>query len=702
MSLDNASNPTTTRRSFQSASSPFAHTPKLTPSASRRTSPARRPLHERSNSQHNQFANPTIRIVEDPGIEIYSKKPFPNQPSQILPPRNAPGYVFEGRGSRVSDATLVANAVSSTEPIQTLVPKPLQPKRAFRHSTATNTSDADTLVPSSSFSPSSSRFSQGTTPPSSPALYSFEKEKGKALLEQRLSQSYRPTIRAVPPSASSDESAIQGHALTPRASAASLASSASSDSGNYQQHEGSDDTPTASLHSQQHHDSPPETSSDEKKQASSTNKAPARPVLKTSSESLAYSDISYESTDRPRVHFPIVRQPSASILWAESRVLPKNPARMNNRASQVHQWSSQLSTIASESDRGSRSIGRRSQSVEAASLSNDDHNGRSVIPRRRTITSVTSSENLASDSGGSSISVPLPLFSPITRPSEGRDSDEHHDTVSPLQSPPLRQKRSGFLRRHDSDSRSTSSRPSSSQSYRPGSSQSDLATFVYSTIPAWARVYYRRGERTSIGAPDSSTEGSESVRVPTATSGRTNTPSEGGFPLSIYRPRTRPHNRQSNPHTDSMAISEAPVEQEVYVIGPPRRPLNEPFTPRLRQDRRSTARLSAWKAPSFDDSLGTIFFSRQNRQILLFCLGFLCPLAWILASFLPLPQDPALVESPSQVDLERQFAQALGPLDDRSYQKAMWWRNLNRVMAAVGTLLIGVIIALGILASRMN
>lgn len=67
------------------------------------------------------------------------------------------------------------------------------------------------------------------------------------------------------------------------------------------------------------------------------------------------------------------------------------------------------------------------------------------------------------------------------------------------------------------------------------------------------------------------------------------------------------------------------IEQEVYVVGPARRPMMEPFTPRLRQDRRSQARLSAWKAPSFDESLGTLFFSRQNRQIVLFCLGFILP-----------------------------------------------------------------------------
>jgi hypothetical protein len=78
----------------------------------------------------------------------------------------------------------------------------------------------------------------------------------------------------------------------------------------------------------------------------------------------------------------------------------------------------------------------------------------------------------------------------------------------------------------------------------------------------------------------------------------------------------------------------------------------------------------------------------------------------MIASFLPLPPDPEFAHeptpTPSQMDLERQLARQLGPVDDRSYQKAMWWRNLNRIMSALGTLLIGVIIALAILASKMT
>jgi hypothetical protein len=130
-----------------------------------------------------------------------------------------------------------------------------------------------------------------------------------------------------------------------------------------------------------------------------------------------------------------------------------------------------------------------------------------------------------------------------------------------------------------------------------------------------------------LGAPESSTD-SESIRIGTAQSGRTATPSEGNFPLSIYRPRNRPHQRMSQ--SDAISISDDGMEPDVYVIGPARRNLHQPFSPRLRRDRRSQARLSVWRAPSLDENLGSMLFSRQNRQILLFCLGFIFPFGKLL------------------------------------------------------------------------
>ncbi|CAO2648542.1 Nn.00g078090.m01.CDS01 [Neocucurbitaria sp. VM-36] len=710
----------------------LAQAPKLSPpsSKSRNASPVRKPLHERSNSQTNQYSGPTIRIVEDPGDKIYGKFPIPSEPSQILaPPRHAQGYGFERPGSRVSSGSQVANTIAKFEASRTREPQPvLHRKKPFsvRHSVSTSTSEADTLV-ASSFSPSSVRFSQGSTPPTSPPPEVNEFEKGLEILEEEAAfPSQRPTIRAVPPSSSGGESLeSRACALTPKASAASPASpipAASpppiSNAGNWSSISVSRPLPKGHKHTLS-------SDSEQGRLALAGDIDCHQPVLKPkpSTESFAYSDISYTSIEptytqpvsQPsptlheartatfasgiRINYPIVRAPSASSLRAESQNPLNIASRMQDR-SFVHQWSSQLSTIPSMSERDSRSIARGSRSFGARSQSQDSYagNGRTHLPRRRgqTVGSAQSSSDNVSSEGHTEFSaVPRPLFSPVSRAStEEKDyHGEHLDTISPLPtSVPLRMKSSGYLRRHNSDA-------GSATDSRPGSAQSDVSTFIHNAIPAWARVYYQRGERISVGAPES--ESSGSIRLGTSHSGRTATPSEGNFPLSIYRPRNRPRNRASQLDTMSFTDDMQPIDGDVYVLGPNMHPLSGYSTPHLRTDRRGRRRCSAWKAPSLDDDLNRTLFGRQNRQILLFCVGFIFPLAWMIASFLPLPLDPNLADTPSQADLEQQFAREFGPTDDKSFQKATWWRNLNRIMSGIGTLLIGLIIALAILASRM-
>jgi hypothetical protein len=67
----------------------------------------------------------------------------------------------------------------------------------------------------------------------------------------------------------------------------------------------------------------------------------------------------------------------------------------------------------------------------------------------------------------------------------------------------------------------------------------------------------------------------------------------------------------------------------------------------------------------------------------------------MIAAILPLPPNPDSVDEStlSQVDVERQFTTQVGAIDDRSYKKATWWRNLNRIMSAIGTLLIAAIVS---------
>jgi hypothetical protein len=109
-------------------------------------------------------------------------------------------------------------------------------------------------------------------------------------------------------------------------------------------------------------------------------------------------------------------------------------------------------------------------------------------------------------------------------------------------------------------------------------------------------------------------------------------------------------------------------------------------------------------------------FGPINRQIILFCVGFLCPLCWFVAAFLPLTPKPTSFDP--QAAAERGIIQPGSDdgnylrihadtftkmeANERRYLKAQWWRALNRIMCIAGLLIIGAIIALVVIATRMH
>lgn len=504
--------------SQNSITSPLAQAPKFTPPSHPRLAPAfRRPLSEASDHS-NRHSGPTIRIVDDPGNNVYDKFPLPSEPSQILPPpRNAPGYAFETPGSRVSNGSRVANALAKFEAIgasSTLAPQPpsYRPKNTFRHSVSTNTSEDDTLVGTFN-SRSSLRFSQGSTPPSSPGhveLKDFEAEL-EVLEEETTPPARRSTIRTVPPSSSGSESVTsRTRALSPQESVASLASTTPAVSPTSPSN--ADRNPTGVSRPLPKEHTPSAGSEDGRQQALDSDFSHRQLVLKPSKESFAYSDISSTSIEpkqptfspSPTIHeastatwasgvkvnHPVVRATTNNNQRVETQDRPNIAARMLDRGLE-HNWSSQLSTIASVSERDSRSLARGSRSFSPRSQSSDSYAERSQtnLPRRRgqTVGSYNSSSDNYSSTPSES-AVPLPLFSPQLQPSseynEKSFGDEDLDTVSPL--PPsntIRMKNSGYLRRQNSDTSLNSS--------RPGSSHSDVSTFNRSIIPAWARYALR-------------------------------------------------------------------------------------------------------------------------------------------------------------------------------------------------------------------
>jgi hypothetical protein len=128
--------------------------------------------------------------------------------------------------------------------------------------------------------------------------------------------------------------------------------------------------------------------------------------------------------------------------------------------------------------------------------------------------------------------------------------------------------------------------------------------------------------------------------------------------------------------------------------------------PHLAPTRRTSNRLSAWRPPSFVESLDTLVRSRCNRQILLFCLGFICPLLWMLAAVLPLPKKPS-----AQQDLEKSVGGSEESIkmammkheageaeriwrEEKQWMKARWWRTLNRIMSVIGVLVIAAVVSI--------
>jgi len=338
------------------------------------------------------------------------------------------------------------------------------------------------------------------------------------------------------------------------------------------------------------------------------------------------------------IQLPILSQKARGLSsWAE--LSGKHPQR-SHMQEHPHQWSSQLSTVLSESeggtDRGSRS------------WSDDTGRRSSGFPSRQSRRMLSISSSLAQEEAASR-SISDPIESPraaFSRNGQQRnyenrlieDQDEHGDGITDmrdLRQRPSRTRLSGF----SSLTSSNEGRTSTMRSTASSRANSLLA----SSIPTWAKLYYGSGERRYLGAPGSSTEGSSESRNNSLLS---RSPSTEGFPLSIYSPRRRPREtrQQGGRRSTRNSLEITPAQQlddEGRVIEDyPRQHrtwslLSSVWSPHLRTDRRAT-RHSLWEPPSVNWSTEGGWFGRRNVQILMFVMGFIFP----FGSSFPPPSPP--------------------------------------------------------------
>jgi hypothetical protein len=69
---------------------------------------------------------------------------------------------------------------------------------------------------------------------------------------------------------------------------------------------------------------------------------------------------------------------------------------------------------------------------------------------------------------------------------------------------------------------------------------------------------------------------------------------------------------------------------------------------------------------------------------------------------MPTPEMEERLQSSSHVDIRRRMVNTLDVIDERRYNSAKWWRNLNRVMSIVGLLVIGAIVALAVVGVKQR
>ncbi|XDG01204.1 hypothetical protein ABKA04_000819 [Annulohypoxylon sp. FPYF3050] len=468
---------------------------------------------------------------------------------------------------------------------------------------------------------------------------------------------------------------------------------------------------------------------------------PLRPHKRSSSENLGCYHQQSKETHRGRANSfsslsSIVSQDTASLFggntpnvvrlahtpstssiprstWVGTASIPQQRVRMD-----VHQWSSQLSTVMSEyegSDPGSQlasqsgshpgsrvaSIGSMPERVSSAFGSRDSRQMRSIssslglenIDVRR---SSHSRSHSRSNSQGDSIERPGPAYPRNGLPSPHirtvRDHDEHGDGLADLHQ----------LDHKASRTRLGFSRQASDRSLR-SSASSRAGSLTASSLPTWARLYYGSGERRWL-APASLRSMSEvgDSRPPSPWIGG------GGSPAheqTIYNPRRRPmeidiHGQRRG----SMDIE--PVGETGEIRLAPRKKPSSIWSPHLRLDTRASG-FSAWNAPSVTWSADSGVFGRRNIQVILFVAGFLFPFAWMVAAFLPLPRKPTLaMEERDRSTTEFASESGEGPrhilVDDARYQSARWWRNINRFMAIAGLLILGAVAALIVIGVRQK
>lgn len=671
---------------------------------------ARRPLHQRSDSETNATALQPVREYQD--VQSFATSPFPKLQSQILLPQNDENYIYEDKNADISTSPIIppnspqySSKSSASAPSQSS-----SPRRGRKGKSRNIVAEGGSIF---TYNPEIGpvHFPAPTTPNRPPSRVQYLRQRFEGLPEQQesspvsptrtLSQSrYRPVSRLYGSvSSNADHTSFSrpvSSAIPPQLEEAYespeylLKESISRVNVNTDQAEAhlpKSINPISQLLESSLPRSPTDAPAaiESSKPLSTPSSVQARPRSSSAPSSIS-TDAMIEAlvASGTTIQYAQLKKPSVYSLRSDtSSIKAAYPKPLAIRATRAAATRGNSGTIRSVT----------SQAVVTFKDEGKTHERRAAS---------VASKSTAVTSDGSEILHPQPRNANAV-PYFGGWADELDDVVYELHQRPLRHQYSF----------SVDSRPSSQCS-----SRGSFYNWLNDSYTGWARAYYRGDGRlrsttpprvTTLGMPITP---QHSFMVDFQSSSA-DSPSEDGLPDAIYIPRSRPLQRDSQSGTRATA-QEADINEQV--VGRktvptrtrrPQTPLNlvadwvDSFvprvTPRLSPDKAITQRLKNWQAPSIEEDQG--WFGRVNRQIFLFCLGFVFPFAWFIAAALPIPARPNMMRRPSE-DIEALPKEGLSndlfeSAEVRRYQKARWWRTLNRYFIITGVCVIAAIVSFG-------
>ncbi|KAJ5778994.1 hypothetical protein N7457_006714 [Penicillium paradoxum] len=424
------------------------------------------------------------------------------------------------------------------------------------------------------------------------------------------------------------------------------------------------------------------------------------------------------------VQYPRIRAPSSSSSRAGTSVSSERDftpgsasGRCNPHLASGH-WASPSSSEAdtSASERGFTS-------GPASGRTNPHLASGRWNPHLSTVSSIWSADELANLSAQAETDSDREMAEPTPPPpaalqtettrssvwlvdSSNDSEDERLDSLTKLPSRPV------FAQSLSSGSK----RSNSSRSLqRPGTGSST----ILSILPTWAKVYYLRepmGLSSTLSMidasrPSSARPGTANSSVFNLVPGPLNVPRPRSpdrppspeHPVPASRSRAPQRRLESDPRDPRAHWVPSPQPEDGEFTGSHLHRLRHSWSPHLVHDRRVVQHSSSrWRAPSLD-SRNEPMFGRRNIQVYSFCFGFICPLAWCIAGFLPLPPKPKpapeMLEYESDSDVEMALEAQCMSLQQRRHENARWWRNLNRWMISLGVVIVVIIIVLAVIGT---